>query len=87
MANQTMPAIEVLRKHPVQLPHPPRQIRLGRLHNQLVMIRHQEMRMAPPVKPLAQRRKHPQPRLAVLVIPIDILTPILTGCHVIQLTS
>jgi hypothetical protein len=60
-------AVDVLRIHTVELAHTPREIRVRRLHQQVVVIRHLTPRMTAPVEPIAHTPEHVEPGLTIHV--------------------
>ena len=74
--------VEPLGIHAVELPHPIGKIRVRRLHEQVVMVGHETVRVAPPVEALAHISAHPQEQLPVAVkgvVPASVRDPLTTG--------
>jgi hypothetical protein len=84
MPHDAVQAIEVLGVQTIEVPHPGGEVAVWRFHHQMVVIAHQAIGMHHLIEALADNPKHLQPVQAVIVIKIDILTPIPTRGDVIQ---
>ena len=65
MSNPVVPAVKTLRVNAVELAHADRKIRLGRLHQQVIMIGHQAVGAADPVVATDDPAQSGQKQLAV----------------------
>lgn len=79
-----MRPVHPLRINPVELTHAICQVPLRRFDDQVVMVGHQAIRMANPVKPRANLGKQRQPGLAVSFREINILAPVTPRGNVVQ---
>jgi hypothetical protein len=76
--------VEPLGIDAVELPHPFGQVRVRRLHEQVIVVGHQTVGVPPPVEALANIGKQTQEHTPVAVIAIDILTRVTARGHVVQ---
>jgi hypothetical protein len=76
MAHAAMPPVEALRIHPIQLAHPSGQISLRRFNEQVVIITHQTVGMAPPGKAVEDLADDCQEAVSISVVHIDCFTPV-----------
>ena len=76
VAHRAMASVEGLGVDAVELPHPPRQISLRRLEEQVIVVLHEAVRMAQPLGPPDHRGQHVKQALPVSIIPEDPLTRI-----------
>lgn len=73
MTRTHVPTIERLGVDPVQVAHPARQVCLRRLDEQMVVIRHQTVRVADPAEALDGVAQHLKEELAVRINEEDVL--------------
>ena len=78
--------VDRLRKDAVQLPHALGEIRIRRLHQQVVVVGHEAVGMNQPIEALAGCTQHVQKRrpVAVGVAEKDTASLVSVGCHMIQ---
>ena len=69
MPHPTMTTVEPLRVHPVQLPHPTRQRRLQRHHEQMEVVPHQAVGEHPPPIPDSHLGEDLEEPLPIPIIP------------------
>jgi hypothetical protein len=86
---EDVPAASVNRVQPLgidafELPHPMGKIRVRRLHEQVVMVGHETVRVAPPVEALAHISEHPQEQLPAAVNAVDALTTVTARRDVLE---
>jgi hypothetical protein len=67
MSNAFVPAVKTLSVNAVELAHADRKVRLGRLHQQMIMIGHQAVRVTDPTVPSDNTRQSAQKQLAISV--------------------
>ncbi len=79
-----MASIRCLRIHAIELTHALGQISVGRFHHQVVVVRHQAIRMAQPIEPFHHLCQYLQKGEAVFVILKNRLLTITTRSNVIK---
>jgi hypothetical protein len=77
-------SIRGLGVHPVQLSHAPGEVRLGGLHDQVVVVAHLAPRVTTPVEPIADLAEEFQPQQAIDVVGIDRLATVTTRSQVVH---
>ena len=86
MAYPVVPPVERLGVHPVELSHPPGQGGIDRLDQQMVMVRHQAIRVTEPVEPFGRPFQYLEELLPIGIIEKDILIRVTAGSDVIHCT-
>ena len=84
MTDAIVPSIEALRVDAVELPHPPGQIGLRRLEQQVVMVHHLAVGKHEPSEALSRAREHLEPLNAVDFVSIDRLASVAAGRHMVN---
>ena len=84
VAHEPVAAIDPLRVDAVELTHPFGEVGIGRLDDEVIVVRHLAIGMAAPVEPAAHIAEHREPRHAVLIVVIDRLAPITARGDVIE---
>jgi hypothetical protein len=84
MPDTVMPPIEELGKYSIQLPHAFREVAVGSLYDQVVVVVHETVGVAEPVEPLVDLMKYFKKGLSVLVVLIDSLPGIAAGSDMID---
>src|SRR2546425_8503175 len=84
MPHPRMAAIEALGVDPVELPHPGGEIPLRGLQQQMVMVAHQTVGMAPPVIAYHSLFQDGEKRLPILLVEVDSLAGIAAGGDVVE---
>ncbi len=79
-----MSAIEVTRVAAVQILHARRQVRFGRLHEEMVMISHEGKGVQPPAVGFDCPPQPVEPFLPIYIIQDDMLSSVPTGHDVID---
>jgi hypothetical protein len=87
MSDTTRVPIEALRVHTVELSHPARQVCRGRLDDQVIVVAHQAVGMAPPSEPVDDVRERLQECPPVLVVEKDRFSRIATRSDVVERSS
>jgi hypothetical protein len=79
-----MRTVAALRVNTIELAHPLTQIPPPRLHHQVVVVRHQTIRINHPTKALTNLAQNLQPSLAVVVAQVIVFSPITARGDVIK---
>jgi hypothetical protein len=87
MSGPAVSSVESLGIDPVELPHPPAEIALRGLDEQMIVIVHQAIGMAKPVEPGDDGRQDFKKQHPILVIGIDRTAGIPTGCDMVDCTG
>ena len=76
MAHTLMRSVETLGVHPVQLPHPFREVAVWRLNEQVVVISHLAVRMHLLVESQVNATQNVKPAPAVATVETDVLSTV-----------
>ena len=87
MAASAVGAIEPASIGAVQPMHPTRRVRLGRLHDEMEVIRHEHPRSDRPSEPLRRQAEEDEKRLAVAITAEDVASLIAALGEVIERSS
>jgi hypothetical protein len=82
-----MAAIGQLGVDAVELAHPPGEVGIGRLDDNVIMVGHLAVGVAAPVESAADLAQHHKPIRPVLIVAIDRLAPITARGHMIEPAS
>ena len=81
-----MATVRGLSVNTIELAHPLGEVRIRRLYHQMVVIAHQTVGMANPVKPFHHLRQYLEKTLSILIIFVDGLVPVSAGSYMIKRT-
>jgi hypothetical protein len=84
MANPAMALVKGLGINTVKLPHSLRQVSIGCFNDQVIVIVHQAIGMAKPVKPLRDPRQSVQKQFSIAVVLEDRFPIVTAGSDVIK---
>jgi hypothetical protein len=84
MPDSVVPSIQCLRVNAIQLPHPLGQVPIWRLDYQMIVVIHQTVGMADPVKALGDLKKGSEKQFTVSVVPKNRLAFVAPRSDVVQ---
>jgi|WetSurSiteA1Bulk_404760.scaffolds.fasta_scaffold04934_4 hypothetical protein len=87
MSGPAVPPVVTLGIDPVELPHPPAEIALRGLDEQMIVILHQAIGMTEPVETANYGREDIKKEQPILVVTEDRTAGIPTGCDMVDCTG